>query len=559
MIDNPFEFERDSKKFTNSLEHDRNATEEEDDKQQQTRLTQLYIGKSAGRYGLLRKLEEQTQAEKLAVERDLVFSQDLKSKSYNLKSDPIQCHLKQFNPRMLEKNYQDSLQKAYKIKSILNEKKETLQDFVEKKREICLTNLNILTKKEETNRLEDFIKNEQESLQARKLYFKNDCELVKRFMSEVKSQADQAAILADKEMRRKEEVKVEVARILAQIDRLKLLKSKLQDEYDKLDKYRQFLEKIKQHYKTKFSELEKDIILPQSISNSKKTLFLTGVNVLESEIRSKEQIESLQFEYKQNKMADIVIEILDAIEEGNLRNMQNQRDSEEEIEQKKREAERLKEIFVIHQKENEQRLKILEKQYVMHQQYQQEQKKQEKVDQNKLEFAEGENLDMDQIGKRIIEIYADVSKKDQDPLIKKLGIDSKLLKITLNQLEKIVLELSEYKLQFIMKSKQDYLDAEKKINQKKKEQRQTIQKDEEKKKQIIERRRKKEEQMANFYRGRKDMRRNYPEEKVIVEQVVEDNGENDDEKYFQENYELVYVPSQKTDNISSSQLVQQQQ
>lgn len=32
MIDNPFEFERDSKKFTNSLEHDRNATEEEDDK-----------------------------------------------------------------------------------------------------------------------------------------------------------------------------------------------------------------------------------------------------------------------------------------------------------------------------------------------------------------------------------------------------------------------------------------------------------------------------------------------------------------------------------------------
>lgn len=37
-------------------------------------------------------------------------------------------------------------------------------------------------------------------------------------------------------------------------------------------------------------------------------------------------------------MADTVIEILDAIEEGNLRNMQNQRDAEEEFEQKKREA-----------------------------------------------------------------------------------------------------------------------------------------------------------------------------------------------------------------------------
>ncbi|CAD8091737.1 unnamed protein product [Paramecium sonneborni] len=557
MLDNPFQFERDPKKFTNSLEYDRNAVEEEDDQKQQTRLTQLYIGKSASRYGLLRKLEEQT--EKLAVERDLVFSQDLKSKSFNVKPDPIQCHLKQFNPRMLEKNYQDSLQKAYKIKSILSEKKETLQDFVEKKKEICLTNLNILTKKEETNRLEDFIKNEQESLRARKLYFKNDCELVKRFMSEVKSQADQAAILADKEVRRKEEVKVEVARILAQIDRLKLQKSKLQDEYDKLDKYRQFLEKIKQHYKTKFSEIEKDIILPQTTANSKKALFLTGVNVLESETRSKEQMEQLQFEYKQNKMADIVIEILDAIEEGNLRNMQNQRDAEEEIEQKKREAKHLKEILIIHQKENEQRFKILEKQYIMHQQYQQELKKQEKVDQNKLEFAEGENLDMDKIGKRIIEIYSDISKKEQDPLIKKLGIDSKMLKFTLNQLEKIVLELSEYKLQFLMKSKQDYLDAEKKINQKKKEQRQTNQKDEEKKKQIIERRRKKEEQMANFYRGRKDMRRNYPAEKVVVEEVVEDNDENDDEKYLQESYELVYVPQQKVDNISQSQQLQQQQ
>lgn len=57
-------------------------------------------------------------------------------------------------------------------------------------------------------------------------------------MNEVKAQADYAAVLADKEARRKEEIKVEVARILAQIDRLKLQKSKFLDEYEKLDKYR---------------------------------------------------------------------------------------------------------------------------------------------------------------------------------------------------------------------------------------------------------------------------------------------------------------------------------
>lgn len=58
----------------------------------------------------------------------------------------------------------------------------------------------------------------------------------------------------------------------------------------------------------------------------------------------------------------------------------------------------------------------------------------------------------------------------------------------------------------------------------------------------MERRRKKEEHLAQFYRGRKDMRRNYPEEKVVVEEVIDDNDLNDDEKYLLESYELVYVP-----------------
>lgn len=40
---------------------------------------------------------------------------------------------------------------------------------MQKKREIFLANMNINIKKEETNRLEDFIKNEEESLKAREL------------------------------------------------------------------------------------------------------------------------------------------------------------------------------------------------------------------------------------------------------------------------------------------------------------------------------------------------------------------------------------------------------
>lgn len=55
-----------------------------------------------------------------------------------------------------------------RINSVLKEKRETIAEFVKKKREICLSNMNIYNKKEETERLEDFIKNEKESLKARK-------------------------------------------------------------------------------------------------------------------------------------------------------------------------------------------------------------------------------------------------------------------------------------------------------------------------------------------------------------------------------------------------------
>lgn len=51
-------------------------------------------------------------------------------------------------------------EKKYRIRNILKEKRETISEFVNKKREIFLSNTNITIKKEETNRLEDFIKNE---------------------------------------------------------------------------------------------------------------------------------------------------------------------------------------------------------------------------------------------------------------------------------------------------------------------------------------------------------------------------------------------------------------
>ena len=52
--------------------------------------------------------------------------------------------------------------------------------------------MNINIKREETNRLEDFIKNEEESLKARELDIKNDWNLLKNFRNNVKFEADEA-------------------------------------------------------------------------------------------------------------------------------------------------------------------------------------------------------------------------------------------------------------------------------------------------------------------------------------------------------------------------------
>ena len=55
--------------------------------------------------------------------------------------------------------------------NILKEKRETISEFVNKKREIFLSNMNINNKKEENHRLEEYVRNEEEALKARRYVF----------------------------------------------------------------------------------------------------------------------------------------------------------------------------------------------------------------------------------------------------------------------------------------------------------------------------------------------------------------------------------------------------
>lgn len=72
------------------------------------------------------------------------------------------------------------------------EKKESLHEFLDKKKEIYLSKMNITIKKEQTTKLEDCIRDEEETLKARKLYFENDVDFMHKFIDGIKKQAEDA-------------------------------------------------------------------------------------------------------------------------------------------------------------------------------------------------------------------------------------------------------------------------------------------------------------------------------------------------------------------------------
>lgn len=103
--------------------------------------------------------------------------------------------------------------------------------------------MNINIKKEETNKLEDYIKDEQETLRARQLYYKNDVEFMNNFISQVKKEAEAAQPKAS-ELDFAEGLTRTLTSLEIEIEKKKNLISKAQDDFKNLSKYKQFLDKF---------------------------------------------------------------------------------------------------------------------------------------------------------------------------------------------------------------------------------------------------------------------------------------------------------------------------
>ena len=75
-----------------------------------------------------------------------------------------------------------------------------------KKREIFLAKMSISNKQQETEKLQEFIVNEQESLRTRQADFMTDVESVKYFVRDLQARADDEKTKADEE-RKKSKIK----------------------------------------------------------------------------------------------------------------------------------------------------------------------------------------------------------------------------------------------------------------------------------------------------------------------------------------------------------------
>eukprot|EP00825_Cyclidium_porcatum_P001693 TRINITY_DN10775_c0_g1_i2.p1 TRINITY_DN10775_c0_g1~~TRINITY_DN10775_c0_g1_i2.p1 ORF type:complete len:490 (-),score=141.24 TRINITY_DN10775_c0_g1_i2:300-1769(-) len=238
LVENPFTFESNNKIFIQQIEDkiQEDKKQEESNEQIKDPYERLYNQATNNKkFGIIKALEE--EAEKIAKAREESIYKDQQNK--------ISWMANRNKSAKIWETDHDLKKQQYKIKNILKEKRETITEFIRKKKEITLTNLNIRNKQEETKRLEDFIQNEKESLNARKFYFSNDVQLVNEFMDQVKKAAEEATKEAEVQAKLKEHKKQEISQLTAQNEILDNQISRCNEELKTLKTYKLFIDEIK--------------------------------------------------------------------------------------------------------------------------------------------------------------------------------------------------------------------------------------------------------------------------------------------------------------------------
>lgn len=270
--------------------------------------------------------------------------------------------------------------------------------------------MNINIKREQTNKLEDYIKDEESTLKARQLYFRNDRDFMEKFIDDIKTQAEEAQNLAEAELKTQEQLTAEQTSLETEIERKDNLISKANDDFESLQAYKHFLDR--------FLNFSNATWRPYRKEQKKEAMFLTEGN---HKVPEPEQY-GITIPFSPENLLDI----FNQIEENNLGEIQNRHDTEAELEKVRASEKELLESIAKTEAEFQERIRVLQKSEEVALKKNLKLKEMKKTHRNKIRVTDNEDLDLEKIGGRILDLYRDINPKfrPQDSH----GPDSKELK-----------------------------------------------------------------------------------------------------------------------------------
>jgi len=121
---------------------------------------------------------------------------------------------------------------------------ESLQDFIEKKRNMFVLQYELTVKRTEMRKLEEITAAEEQRIEKAEKDLEEDAHMFDQFLAANNKNANEAARLADEEARKKLEKVGEIKRLHGQITALKSELVRREDELNELKQYKQFLDQI---------------------------------------------------------------------------------------------------------------------------------------------------------------------------------------------------------------------------------------------------------------------------------------------------------------------------
>lgn len=243
--------------------------------------------------------------------------------------------------------------------------KESLKDYINKKRQMFLVQYSLGVKRDEMRKLEEIAVSEEKRIESAEKYLEEDAALFDEFLKENGNNSTQAVKIAEEETRKKTEKSNEIKKLNTQIMILRSEITKMEDTLKEYLMYKNFLDKVTPQ-KVKESRLasrtepsRQSSVKSKALSNkseeksgkksttpTSKNSFTEGTTAQDTttlhediiqesdneDVFSEEDLEDLELWFTEpQQLLDIFLEL----EEQNLSLIQNSQDTEEALEEMK--------------------------------------------------------------------------------------------------------------------------------------------------------------------------------------------------------------------------------